>query len=72
MARATLAPIDPETGVPVRNWPTHKQLNRRKKGAADDKDASGEWTTAAILRLGGCLRCRTVFHDECDCFGAER
>ena len=67
------APIDPETGRPVRNWPTDQELAapRGRLTSADDKDANGEWTTAALQRYGGCLICRTPFPEDCGCRGAS-
>lgn len=52
------APIDPETGRPVRNWPSVEDLfaDRRrleaKRCTRDDKDSSGDWTFAAVARYG--------------------
>jgi hypothetical protein len=49
-------PIDPETGEPVRNWPTGAELRRERRKAnliqapADDKDPAGNWTLDAIVR----------------------
>lgn len=44
------APIDPETGKPVRNWPV-SEAPRKPPRSRDDKDPrTGEWTAAAVAR----------------------